>query len=273
VLSDDDATVLAAATPILRPSDLALASNPSLAWHVDIHLSGTNMPRGRGLDGHALAATVDEQYETWIRTGNRAVSFDSRKWDFVPAGANLEQRLARPRIRFLSLLAWCRRMAAQAGYDIGWSDAGRRARLLERMWGGRRELITDFATDLTQLTELFNRTGKSTPSVYPKNEGVFVRGVGGFLNFDGLRGVLAPADSPVEPADEANGKSEGTETEAEVDLEQSRLNLIARKRIDSYVRRGIIRRGLLLVCGTCDQVNFIPVGELGQRNDCTRCGA
>ncbi|TDO34732.1 hypothetical protein EV643_12692 [Kribbella sp. VKM Ac-2527] len=258
VLRDEEAVVLATTPPVLRPSEPRLAANDGLAWHVDIRLSGTEMPRGRGLDGHVLAATPDEQYETWIRSGNRGVSFENRRWDFVPAGSNLEQQLARPRIRFLTLLAWCRAMAAQAGYDIGWSDAGRRARLLEQMWGGRPDLVKDFARDFVELTELFNRTAPGTNQAYPDAEGVLIRGVGGFLNFKGLRSVLAP-ESTTTPA-------AGHEPPAD-------RSLVARTRIDSFVRRGIIRRGLLLVCATCEQPNFVPIQDLGQRNNCARCGA
>lgn len=285
VVRDESATVLASTPPALRPSDPALAGS-NVAWHVDLRLGGVSMPRGRGLDGHRLAATPDFEYETWIRSGNRGVSYESRKWDFVATGANTEQRLARPRVRFLTLHGWCRAVASQAGYDIGWSDAGRRSRLLEDMWGDRREMTADFSDRFTEMARLFTRKGKSSSAVYPNKDGVLVGGTG-FLTFDAIRDVLVPprphsgpgsgsepdqdvcAEPGLHPSDGAVAPAEGGENRDDREARTRR----ARAKLDQYLARGIVRRGLVLGCSTCEQTNFVPIDELGQRNVCARCGS
>ncbi|MCL8026463.1 hypothetical protein [Nocardioides bruguierae] len=256
VLRDEKAVALTATPPALRSSDSALVGS-DVAWHVDLRLDGTAMPLGRGLDGEQLAASQDSKYETWIRSGNRGVSYESRRWDFVAAGANAEQRLARPRLRMLSLQEWCRVIAAQVGYDVGWSDAGRRARLLERMWGSRRLMTADFAGAFTELARAFSPAGKSSREAYPDGDGVLLTGLGGFLTFPAVRDVLCPAAATA-------GKSQQTLDEHDRE---------ARERLDTYLTRGIIRRGLILGCRMCEAPSFVPVDDVAQVNRCPRCGS
>jgi hypothetical protein len=78
----------------ISPSDPDLANCPALSWQVDVDLhrpllepKPLRMPFGRGFDGHTLVPTEDERYETWVRPSRSGITFDSRKYDFVPAGA------------------------------------------------------------------------------------------------------------------------------------------------------------------------------------------
>lgn len=305
-LIGEDALEMTTTPPALAPSNPTLAVAADLAWHVDIGVEGSLMPRGRGLDGSTLAASQRYEGETYVRSGTRSVSYENRKLRWVAAGANAEQRLARPRLRFLSLAAWSRAMASQAGYEVAWSDAGRRAKLLEGMWGDRRALIHDFAGNLFELTELFNRTGKSSKDAYPAEEGVFIAGVGGFLPFTTVRDVLAPAattptlSSDSNPETRTEGTTEAPEGPREVspeapaqgisanqddpdrvdgdepsepDEQLEARTLEARAALDELLVHGVVRRGLLLGCRLCAQLNFVPVDQLGQNNDCQRCGS
>jgi hypothetical protein len=43
--------------------------------------------------------------------------------------------------------------------------------------------------------------------------------------------------------------------------------------IDGLAARGVVRRGLVLGCGTCGRPSFIAIGNLAQANQCPRCGA
>ena len=43
--------------------------------------------------------------------------------------------------------------------------------------------------------------------------------------------------------------------------------------VDGLAARGVVRRGLVLGCGTCGRPSFIAVGNLAQVNQCPRCGA
>ena len=46
-----------------------------------------------------------------------------------------------------------------------------------------------------------------------------------------------------------------------------------RDSVDALTARGVIRRGLILGCGTCNRPAFIAVGNLAQVNQCPRCGS
>lgn len=270
VLRDEQAVVLSTTPPPLRPTDKALAGR-DIAWHVDLRIAESTMPLGRGLNGEQLAATPDATYETWIRSGNRGVSYDSRNEGWVSSGANAEQRLARPRLRMLSLQEWCRVMAAQVGYDVGWSDAGRRARLLESMWGSRAAMTADVAGNFTNLARVFTRTGSSTKTAYPEGGGTLITG-GGFLSFTAIRDALQPATPTCTDTGTETDTGTGTGDEATPRQETER-DLQARTQLDTYLTRGIIRRGLILRCHTCEALTFVPVDDLGQRNRCPRCGS
>ncbi|WP_157571501.1 hypothetical protein [Nocardioides alkalitolerans] len=255
VLEDDQATTFTTTPPPLRPTNTQL-DGVDVIWQVDLRIEGSTMPLGRGLHGEQLAAHADAKYETWIRSGNRSVSYESRRYDFIAAGATLEQRLARPRTRSLNLQAWCDAMAGQAGYDTGWSDAGRRAHLLEQMWGSRQAMSADFAHNFTALAKAFVPTGKSTRTAYPEGDGVFITGVGGFLPFSTIRDILVPRTND----DESENDRAARERETRIEL-------------DIHLARGVIRRGLMLQCRTCETLSFVPVDDLGQRNRCGRCGS
>ena len=53
------------------------------------------------------------------------------------------------------------------------------------------------------------------------------------------------------------------------DLE--RRNALTRDAIDPLISRGVLRRGLTLICSTCAQAAFIALDYLGQANVCPRC--
>jgi hypothetical protein len=46
-----------------------------------------------------------------------------------------------------------------------------------------------------------------------------------------------------------------------------------RDAVDAIAARGVVRRGLVLGCATCNRPSFTAVGNLAQVNQCPRCGA
>lgn len=309
VLRDAGSTAMTTTPAVMRPTDPDLAGF-DLNWHVDVKMAGERMPLGRGLDGHALVANADP-YETWVRSGSRGVSYENNRYDWVSSGANTEQRLARPRLRFLAMHEWCKVMAAQNGYEAEWSDAGRRAWLLQHMVFGRDQLINLVSGRFADLGAAFNREGPTTDKAYPDGIGVYLTGVGGFLTFTGMRNILLPPRQPTqttvgalpEPsvqsttgdADPDDGNRLGTGSvvnlgapaaggppdaavpegtpSAETPDEMEQGDYWARRQVDRLVRQGVLRRGLILGCATCGTPAFVSVDDLGQQNECRRCGA
>lgn len=234
----------------VSPSDPDLAQCAALCWQVDVDLQRPRlepkplrMPFGRGFDGHALVPTEDERYETWVRSSRSGITFDSRKFDFVPAGAIGDQRLARPRLQRLDLAAWIDGLARQGGRHTEPSDAGTRADLLADLWGGRAALAQAFSGPFRDLVSKFLRTGDSTSDTYPDNDGVLLPGSIGVLKYLGLSEPWADSS----PED-------------------------VRRTLDDLVLRGIVRRGLVLRCSACRNLGFTDVGALANMNTCTRCG-
>ena len=192
----------------VSPSDPDLAQCAALSWQVDVDLHRPrlepmplHMPFGRGFDGHALVPTDDERYETWVRSSRSGITFDSRKYDFVPAGAIGDQRLARPRLQRLDLGAWIDGLARQGGRRTEPSDAGTRADLLAGLWGGRAALAQAFSGPFRDLVGRFSQTGDSTSEAYPENDGVLLPGSMGVLKYVGLSAPWdgAPGGGPPDP--------------------------------------------------------------------------
>lgn len=234
----------------ISPSNPDLAQCPALSWQIDVDLhrpllepKPLRMPFGRGFDGHALVPTEDERYQTWVRSSRSGITFDSRKYDFVAAGAIGDQHLARPRLQRLDLAAWINALARQGGRRTEPSDAGTRADLLANLWGGRAALAEAFSGPFNDLVAKFSQTGDSTSKAYPDKDGVLLPGSIGVLKYAGLSAPWA-GGSPEE----------------------------IRRTLDDLVMRGIIRRGLVLRCSACRNLGFTEVGALANTNTCSRCG-
>jgi hypothetical protein len=124
------------------------------------------------------------------------------------------------------------------------------------MWGDRKLMTADFAGAFTDLARAFSPAGKSTREAYPDGDGVLLTGLGGFVTFPPVRDVLVPPATVGE--------------EGQSPLEER--NREARQRLDTYLTRGIIRRGLVLGCRMCESPSFVPIDDVHQVNRCPRCG-
>lgn len=218
----------------------ALAGVHDLVWEVDLQPDAPVMPTGRGIDGHALVMG-EQSWPTWVRSGRDGVSYNAQRYDLVLSGSSAEARLARPRLRHLDLLGWANALGRPDGQSYRLSDAGLRVGILARMAGGRAPLVDMLGGRLRPALRAFNTRHKATSVEYPGKEGVVLPD-GGYLNLGGIASLAGVA------ADKARGLA------------------------DPAVAAGILRRGLILGCGSCQRPSFVPVGRLGQRNECPRCG-
>jgi hypothetical protein len=82
----------------------------------------------------------------------------------------------------------------------------------------------------------------SSSKAYPNGDGVSLSSTEGVLTFKGICTRAAGLDN------------------AEV-----------REHVDAALRAGVLRRGLVLRCATCEQKQFQTVDNLGQRWKCARC--
>lgn len=247
VRKDGGGAVMMMPSPAPAVEDLDLARSAGLRWQVDLELLGSAMPRGRGLDGRALFAPGENIHLTNVRSGRDGITYDAGRFDFVLAGTAPLSRLARPRLRELGLAEWARLLAGQSGLSFGLSAAGRRTETLRQLWEDREGFVGSMTGQLLPVLRAFQQSHAQSSLAYPGGEGVVLLNgrQEGYLTFVGMVKLAGEATS------------------------QGAL----RDGIDVLAARWVMRRGLVLGCGTCGRLSFIAVGNLAQVNQCPRCGA
>lgn len=223
------------------PADPPLSQLGSPAWVVDVRLPESRMPTGRRVGAHWL--TDDERGFELIRSGRDGITFHSASHGFVPSGAVLKSRLARPHLRFLGLSAWIDAKARDGGLETRLSRPGQNAALVTRRLGGRAPMIDLLAGALRPALRYLATTGRTSDEDFPDGDGVVVARTR-FMTFDALVRAAVGAD------------------DAEI-----------RRTVDELLIGHLLRRGLILDCPECHTVSFIPVDELGQSITCARCEA
>lgn len=248
---DDIEMVVPCPLPAITHPDLVTCDE--LRWQVDVDLVEAVTPRGRGLDGQTLYANASDTFLTWIRSGRDAVTYESQRFDFIAAGTPMSGTLARPRLRAPGLLTWTRLMAEQQGKQIRLSGAGRTVEVLRRLWGDRASLAADFSGPLLPILRAFTPTNKKNQPTFAETDGVVLTTGAGeehlyeaYLTFAGMRQLT---------------------TLGETDVEQLRAL------VDGLLQKGVLRRGLILNCSQCGRPAFRSIDEVGQVNQCPRCGA
>lgn len=244
VVTDDEGTQqLPVPPPTVVPDEPRLAADMPATWQIDVEFSQERMPRGRGIDGASLVHDEDLQWDAWVRSGRDGLCVHSHRFGLVLGGSSLEATIAKPRVRELGLLPWVRQVAAASGYTAEQSDAGRRAQIAERLFGGRERLGEAMAGPLRPVLRYFRPEARRTSDAYPNGYGV-VLGDDGYLTYSGL------------------------EAAAKCELETSEL----RHEVDQLLEAGVLTRGLVLGCRGCRKLGFVAVDHLAQDNECPRCG-
>lgn len=222
------------------PADPPLSQLGSPAWVVDVRLPESRMPTRRRVGSHWLS---DERGFELIRSARDGITFHSASHGFVPSGAVLKSRLARPHLRFLGLSAWIEARARDGGLETRLSRPGQNAALVARRLGGRAPMIDLLSGALRPALRYLAETGKTSGEDFPDGDGVVVAHTR-FVTFDALvRGAVG-----------------GNDVET-------------RRAVDELLTGHLLRRGLILDCPECHTVSFIPVDELGQSITCARCEA
>lgn len=245
VAVDDTAT-----TNMVAPLPAPILTHPELAaeaemnWHVDVQWRPGRAVRRRGLDSHELFTDRPTMMLTWARSSRDGITYQAQRYDLVVAGTRTENRLARVALRDLSLQAWVTAKGAEQGAHVRPSAAGQRAGLLADMLGGRQQYTELFGGALLRAFRDMLPKSASTTTSYPDCQGIALSATEGVLSFGGIC-----------------SRSPGLPPE------------VVRERIDSAAHAGVIRRGLVLRCATCEQKQFQTIDRLAQRWVCQRCDA
>lgn len=229
--------------PAPLPHDPGLAA-VSLPIQVDITWEETRSVPGHGLLGDHLRSPATNQYLTWIRSSRAGASFQAERYDMVLPGMQVEAKTARPRLRDLGLRDWVTAMCEDNDLTVRTSPAGHHGAQLARMLGSRAAFVDLFSGPLLTAMRDMRPTARSTSDAYPNGDGVRIDQGLGCLTFDGV-----------------HSRTRGLTAEQTRDL------------LDSALDSGVLRRGLALLCGICEQAQFVQVDRLGQRWSCNRCDA
>ncbi|MGW0589784.1 hypothetical protein [Streptosporangium sp. NPDC002607] len=243
-VAEDGTSHMAAPLPAPVLVNGELAAHADLEWQVDVHWQPGHTVRRRGLDSQEIFTDQPPFMPTWARSSRHGVTYGSRRYGLVLTGTRPENALARVALRHLSLAAWVRAKAAEHDLSALPSDAGRRTSLLASMLGGRRRYVDLFGGPLLPALRAMLATSAKTNEAYPDGEGVSLSSTEGVLAFAGICARVA-------------------------NLELSDV----REHADAALRAGILRRGMVLRCATCEQKQFQTVDKLGQRWSCVRCDA
>ena len=232
--------------PMVGASDLANI-DARAHWHVDISIRSHTIPVTAPIPQECLLADGrHDKFYTLVRSSRSGLSFTSHRLTFIPGEAVVEQRLARPLLRFPSLFDWAQCRAEMHSLSVRLSAAGAQAKSIASLVGGRSDLTKLLAGPLLPGLQAFNRTGASVDA-FPIGDG-FAKGDGCVINreaFMTFTGFCHAANLDAGPD--------------------------ARDTVDQLVHGGLLRRGLILQCSTCEHLAFIPVDTVSTVNLCPRC--
>ncbi|WP_134662608.1 hypothetical protein [Amycolatopsis sp. CFH S0078] len=235
-------TEMVAPLPAPSLNDAALAAHRGLAWQVDVTWAGSHSIRGRRVVGSELFGARTHEWLTMARASRSGISHRAERFDFVPAGTQTVNQLARPTLRNLSLAGYVNAKAAEHDMTTRVSDAGQRTAQLTRMLGGRREFASLFGGPLLPALHDLLPASSSVEEAYPDGRGVVLRVGEGVLSFDGF----------VDRTDRLSDKE-------------------VRGELDRALRARVLRRGLVLRCAVCQSKQFLIIDKVAQTWRCERC--
>ena len=232
--------------PPLAPGHPDLDSIPDITWQIDVDTADFRAPRMRGTPPQILQHAENAR-ECFVRSSRNGLSCYSASWGFVMAGSSRIQAMAKPRLQFPSVLTWVSATAGANGLSTRFSPAGQRVEVLRRLWGGRLDLVQAWSGPLRPMLLAFHTNTKRTSDAFPEHDGVVLRTPDAYLSFAGMSRLCGAVDQA-----------------AAVEL---------RGQVDHLCRLGVLRRGLILRCGSCLVFSFITVDDIRSTNVCHRCGA
>ena len=174
--------------PGYTPTVEALRGPQRPFWIVDVEPYPQRTPSGRDLRTRALSAG---DAPAVLRSGRDGISFIPMNMFYVAGGATLAQSVAKPRLRVLGLRGWIDALAAQNEPDtkVQLSTAGRRARILTKLWGSRSAVARDLHA-LNDFLRAFKPSGSSDAEAYPDKDGIRLTPGEGYLTFAAARRAL-----------------------------------------------------------------------------------
>lgn len=234
---DGDTTVRQ--LPPLLPSSVSAADGWKLQWWTEVQQPNTPLPARSQLNGQVIASDV--AWGPTARCGRNQVSYPSHSMGLVESGSSLAQMAVRPRLRFPDAATVFRTLFESQGWECQESSAGRYRRLTMEMWGGLDALAADLA-DPARFAVLR-----------------------AWLAKDDKKGKI-PRPPGIQRQDRRYLSLEDVWCAGELESSE-----VARSLLDSYLERGIVRRGFVLKCRSCMDTSWYALDDVGHGFSCKRC--
>lgn len=234
----DGDTMARRLSPLL-PSRVGSADPWKLQWWVDVEQPDTPLPARSRLN--QMVVVSDGAFGPFARCGRGQVSYPSHSMGLVLGGSSLVQMAARPRLRFPDASSVFHELFKAAGFECSESSAGRFRRLATELWGGLVAFSTDLAAvDRFDILRTWLKQDDKKASV-PRPPGIQLR-ARRYLSLEEIQSV---------------GKHDNIDETREL--------------IDTYLVKGIVRRGLVLKCRSCLHTDWYPLDDVGHDFKCGRC--
>jgi hypothetical protein len=231
--------------PTYTPSDTALQTSRRPFWEVDAGVANAGMPTGHDLSGEVLLAGGPNP-STIARSGKSGISYNPENAFMAVTAATLSQAVITPRLRVPGLHEWIGKIVQRQdpSTSVRFSEAGRRAMIVTRLWGSRAAAAEDLLT-LNNYFREFTASSSTYSKAYPEGDGITLLPGEGLLTRDAAIRTL-----------------EGTLTPEEI-----------RQRVNALLDKSVLYRGLVISCSQCERKAFYRVDAVNERNPCPRCGA
>lgn len=207
-------------------------------WIVDVVADRAPILSFAGFPSERLLAPEQNRWETFVRASGTGISFESRRWGLVDAGASPYGQLAQPQLRWPSLHEMLDAAARRTGNGVRTSAPGYLGRLVAGLFGGRPALTMNLHGPARAVLDQFVET--------PKNGPLTAGGIG-------LHGSVFVAFAELAQRVSAMNQDE------------------LRSWLDDQVKLGVVRVGHILDCEVCHWRDFYVLADVGSTFACKRC--
>lgn len=217
------------------PTKASTSETRGFTWFVDARADDWRTPARTILNE---LVTSGSDFERWgARSGSEGVSFLSQNMGFSFAGTPIEENLASIRLRLPTAREVISQLIGREQLRMAPSAAGQFLAGHLQMWNSLESAVSDLTSSPYAVLSAFRSTKLSgaEPGIYLKS--VSRR----FLSFEDVASVggLSVEDT--------------------------------RHLIDAYIRQGVFRRGLILLCERCSFSSWYDLEDLSQNFRCGRC--
>lgn len=231
-----------------KPKTFSKQSPFDHRWLVDLEIKSSNeklQPGGGyilptrsyladGILFNAENYTQNSEQTRWTHSG---LTFFCPTFGLMRLGDTIDDVLVRPQLHLPDSTEVFEKLFQEAGFYTKLSEKGQYMRASIELFGSIASLVSELS--IPSVKEMLDSYKDITTGRDRKSKGVCVN-KRSYLSFEDIASMF-----------------------------QSRL--IARTKVDEYLKRGVFQRGFILKCEDCRESEWYELSEIGQQFQCRRC--